>query len=80
MSLSEYYSDRDNCLKELRMARDVWGCTKSTQQQWIGVNKALGFMVLYCPQDLSGMVHAHILELTYRASMLGILLYEQWGQ
>lgn len=66
MEVRDYYSNKDNCIKDLALARKVWGSTKSTEQEWEGVERGLGFMVLYCPEELSGVVNAHFDEFVWR--------------
>lgn len=60
MDISEYYGDRDNCINELSLARKKWGSTTTTVEEWDGVEKALGFMALYCPEDLCDHVNAAV--------------------
>jgi hypothetical protein len=72
MDISEYYADRQTCIDELQLARKVFTNVNSTLDEWEGVERALGFMYLYCPENLRVMVHATLSELNKRKMMLQI--------
>jgi hypothetical protein len=70
MDISEYYADRENCVKEIQLARKVFTNKDSTPEEWDGVQKALGFMYFYCPDDILPAVAANLEELHKRKSFL----------
>ena len=70
MSIQSYYADRENCFAEIRLAREIWGSTESTFEEWEGVQSGLGFMVLYCPEDIHTTVCATLMELSERRALL----------
>lgn len=71
--IQQYYQNRDNCLREIKLARDVFTSQASTVEQWAATHKALGLMFLYCPVTIQYMVEATLDEMQKRAALLGIL-------
>lgn len=65
-SIADLYSDRDRCLKEIGEARKVFGSRSTTRQEYDGMQDALGFMLLHCPEDIEYLVRATIDEATWR--------------
>lgn len=66
MDIQDYYADPKNCTKEILLARKVMTSTQSTVSEWDGVERALGFMYLYCPDDMRQRVYATLHELNRR--------------
>ena len=65
-ALIEYYSDKDNCFAEIGVARKTFGNTKTTEEQYDQMEKALGIMFLYCPEDIQHFVQATMEEAATR--------------
>lgn len=65
-SIAELYSDRERCLKEIGEARKVFGSRSTTCQEYDGMQDALGFMLLHCPEDITHLVQATMEEATWR--------------
>jgi len=64
--LIEYYSDKENCYTDIKLAREAFGSTKTTEEQYDQLEKALGIMFLHCPEEISGIVEATLREATAR--------------
>jgi hypothetical protein len=60
--IQEYYSDRDTCFKEIAQARKLFGNPKATLEQYAALDKGLGLMFLYCPEDIQPIVEATMEE------------------
>jgi len=71
--LIDYYSDYDNCCKELVEARKKWGLTTTTLDEWRGMHRALCFILFYGPEKLLVSAESALSEFTYRAAHTGIL-------
>lgn len=63
-SLTEYYANKDNCIKDLSMARKLFSTIdkNTTQKKYEQMERALSFMYIYCPEELKFIVHATLLE------------------
>jgi hypothetical protein len=72
-ALIEYYTDRDNCISEIQTARKTFTDKQTTEEQYDAMEKALGIMLLYCPDGLRGAVEATLFEAEYRR------LYFPWA-
>jgi hypothetical protein len=64
--LIEYYSNKENCFVDIRAARKAFGSTKTTEEEYDAMEKGLGIMYLYCPEDTQNIVEATISEATWR--------------
>ena len=64
--LQDYYSDSKNVYSELGVARKGFGSTETTEDQWCQIEKTLGIMYLYCPEDLQTIVLATLTEANWR--------------
>ena len=69
-TIEDYYADSENCLYEIRLAREIFGSTESTYNDWKGMERALAFMYLYCPEDLTNIVNAALNECFSRKLMM----------
>jgi len=66
-TIQEYFQDPKNCYTDLGMARKCFTNSATTQDEYEAMEKALGLMFLYCPEDLSSIVEATMHEATQRA-------------
>ena len=64
--LIEYYSDKENCFADIREARKAFGNTKTTVEQYDALEKGLGIMMLWCPEEIKGIVEATLFEAEWR--------------
>ena len=64
--LHEYYQDKQNCYTDLKLARDAFGSTLTTEDQYDAMEKGLGIMFLHCPDGLIGIVEATLHEAAWR--------------
>lgn len=64
--LIEYYSDKENCFTDIRAAREAFGSTRTTEDEYDQMEKALGIMFIHCPEDVQGIVEATMYEATWR--------------
>ncbi len=51
-AMEQYFSVRENCFKDMKKAREVAGNVNTTEEEFDGIERALGFMYVYCPTDL----------------------------
>ena len=61
----EYYENKSNVYKDLGLARSMFS-KKCTLEEFEQMEKTLGLMYLYCPNDLMSVVHATMEEATTR--------------
>ena len=62
----EYYKDPKKVYADLLAAHGVM-CNKSTtRESYEQMEKCLGLIYLYCPEDLAGIAHGFMLEATLR--------------
>lgn len=66
------FSDRETCLKSIRTARELMTSKKTTVAEWDALEKALGLMFLYCPDDLRSAVEATLIEADTRRILSGV--------
>ena len=64
--LIEYFSDKQNCYTDIKLARDAFGSTLTTADEYDQMEKTLGIMFLHCPVEISEIVLATIQEATWR--------------
>lgn len=64
--LISYYMDRDNCITEIQVARKAFTDKTTTEEQYDAMEKALGIMLLYCPESIRSAVEATLFEAEYR--------------
>ena len=60
--LVEYYSDKKNCFADICQARKAFGSTETTVEQYDAMEKGLGIMLLWCPEEIRGIVEATLFE------------------
>lgn len=66
-AIADVFSDRQYCIDEMLRIHDTWGSrSKFTREAIEAARISLGFMALYCPDDLRDMVMATIDELGRR--------------
>jgi len=58
--LQDLYKDKNYCFKEIGNIRAMIGRKDATQNTFDNAIKSLGFMSLYCPQDILSLVHSQI--------------------
>jgi hypothetical protein len=69
MGMKEVFSSKDYCIEELRNIREMWSSKKSfTSKNIEGARYSLGYMALYCPEELYEITMATLHELNYRES------------
>jgi len=64
--VEKVFSQRQTVLETVRGARDVFGSTKTTRKQYKAMQDALGFALLYGPEDLRVTVEATLTEANRR--------------
>ena len=64
--LEQYYKDSENCYLDLGLARKAFGSTCTTQEQYEQMEKGLGIMYLYCPENIQFLVLATMEEASWR--------------
>lgn len=64
--LKEHYSVRENCVRDLGLARKTFGSTDATREAYEKMVFSLGLIVLYCPEELSTAAQATLEEATMR--------------
>lgn len=64
--LIEYYSDKENCFADIHVARNAFGSTLTTEDEYNAMEKGLGIMYLHCPEEIAEIVLATMQEATYR--------------
>jgi len=74
------YKDKEYCNKELLLARKVFGSTGTTRVQYDAMEKALGFLYLYCPDDMTTTVQAVLLEASYRRPHFELNIWPAQGE
>ena len=67
--IAEFYSQKDNCLKEIRKARELFGNRSTTEKQYTGMESALSYMYLYCPDEIRNSVESTLQEAEMRKPM-----------
>jgi hypothetical protein len=70
MSMSEYFSKRENCNQDILIARKLMGKKGVSDEVWDGMERGLAFMYLYCPPDMQDIVYANLLEAGRRRMLL----------
>lgn len=70
MSLQELFSQHDYCLEEMSRIRQTWGSKDFDQRKADAIRSSLGFMLFYCPKELSEVVESMLHELDMRESWL----------
>ncbi|MGD9157033.1 MAG: hypothetical protein PVG39_01380 [Desulfobacteraceae bacterium] len=71
-ALIDQLSDREYCYSELRNVRSVFSTKPYTEDQFDGIQKTLGLMYLYCPEDLQDLVLSHMQEAETRFLYCGL--------
>lgn len=62
MDIQKHYSNKENCIKDLSLARETYSSRNTTKEQFDGMMKSLLFILLYCPEELKIGVEAHIID------------------
>lgn len=55
-ALERVFSDKDKVYEVLNEARVLFGSRSTTEDQYEGMKRALGFALLYCPEELRELV------------------------
>jgi len=63
-SVQELFEDGSYCREEICRIREAWGIKGF--DGWDAAFSTLGFMLLYCPEDLSSTVESTLEELSTR--------------
>ena len=69
------YNDIALCYKDLLKARETFGCTTTTPQQYNSMELALSLMFIYCPQQISTLVESTIVEAAERRTYFEMLVW-----
>lgn len=64
--IQDYFANKDNCFQDLNKARKTFGSTLTTEEEYDQLEKCLGLMFLYCPEDIQGIVEATLSEASWR--------------
>lgn len=70
MGYEKYFKDKDNCIKEIHEARNLFSNSKATFDQYQNLTKGLMIMLVHCPNGIVSMVQATILEAQKREGYL----------
>ena len=65
-TIEEHYSSEEQCKQEIVEARKIFGNKTTTREQFDAMQKALGLMYLYCPENMQGIVKATLNESVIR--------------
>lgn len=69
MEVSKLYSDKNYCIEELQEARKIFTnknlFTIEVSEQ---LQKAIGLMYLYCPENMQDLVLTHLEEVQMRST------------
>lgn len=74
--IQQYYSDIENCKRDLLTARRTFGDRKTTREQYDQLEKALGLMYLYCPEEIETFVSATLQEANVRRTYFEIVVWD----
>jgi hypothetical protein len=67
MSVAEVYSTREYCIEEIMRIREMWSNIRTFTPEAIAAARvSLGFMMLYCPEEIQSTVEATLNELSQR--------------
>lgn len=69
--IQQYYSNRENCFNDIRVAREAFGNKNTTEEQYDALQKSLGIMYLNCPEDIANLVRAQLYEAEQRRMYFG---------
>jgi hypothetical protein len=64
--IEELFKDKQYCFDEINRIRQLVSTTDATVDTWDSAFSTMGFMVLYCPSEISALVHSQLNELTVR--------------
>ena len=64
--IHEYFQVKENCYTDIKLARDAFGSTLTTEDQYDQLEKTLGIMYLHCPTEIMSIVEATIREAGWR--------------
>jgi len=73
MDIADYYADKENCFRDIKIAREAMGSKSTTEEQWEQLDKGLGLMYIYCPEDIQYIVEAQMNESARRKFLLGMI-------
>jgi hypothetical protein len=68
-------SNKEYCLEQLREAREIFSNKNTTEEKYDAMEKALGMIYLYCPDEIKEIAYAYLHEATIRKSYFII----KWG-
>ena len=68
--ISEIYADKEKCIADILLAREMFGNKNSSALQYAQCEKSLSLMYLYCPEDLVPAVMATLQELDRRRTLI----------
>ena len=60
------YDDIEYCMKELLLARAIFGNIKTTEDQYNAMQKALALVLFYCPKEIKSLVQGTLTEAIMR--------------
>jgi hypothetical protein len=61
-AIQEVYEDINKCRQDIILARKIFGDKTTTEKQYDAMEKSLGMMFLYCPEEIKGIVQATLWE------------------
>lgn len=64
--IDQHYTDPDNVYEDLAVARRAMTDPSTSSAQWDQLQKTLGLMFLYCPEDLQPLVESQLREAEIR--------------
>lgn len=65
-SVEKVFSNKEHVQQCLVEAREIFGSTETTEKQYEGMMKALGFCIIYGPEELQVLIDATIMEANMR--------------
>jgi len=69
------YDNKEFCIREIMLARSIFGNRKTTEFQFDAMIKGLMLVMLHCPEEIKPIAQSTLLESTVRRTY-----YEKmWG-
>jgi hypothetical protein len=65
-SIEALFQDKQYCFDEMCRIRQRWGVKGLTEEGWKAIDRTLGLMYLYCPDEIKTLVLSQMEESTRR--------------
>ncbi len=60
-TLHRWYANREHCLEDIAIAREVFCRNDTTKEQFLQLEKMLHIMLVHCPKDIKAVIRTTIL-------------------